>query len=64
MAKPNISDLSTFPQFLKDQISTKERLFICGIQCDHKHPVTKYRSARKNDPVIHHFFKKTKAVLA
>ncbi len=63
MANGTISEIIASMQFLKDQISTKDRLLICGIRGDLKHPVTQYRSKRKNGDAFRVFFKKSKTVL-
>lgn len=63
MANGTISEIIASMQFLKDQISAKDRLLICGIRGDLKHPVTQYRSIRKNGDSFRCFFKKSKTVL-
>lgn len=63
MANGTISEIITSAQFLKDQISSKDRLSICGIRCDLKHPVTQNRFKRKSDCAFRRLFKKSKTVL-
>lgn len=63
MANGTISETIASLQFLKDQISAKDRLLICGIRSDLKHPVTQYRSIRKNGDSVRCAFKKSKSVL-
>lgn len=51
------------PQF-KDQISTIERLSICGLNCQSKnHSVTRYRSEKENRKAFRQFFYSSQTVL-
>ncbi|OGT35632.1 MAG: hypothetical protein A3F11_06910 [Gammaproteobacteria bacterium RIFCSPHIGHO2_12_FULL_37_14] len=64
MANRNISEKPIQSQFLNDQISASERLSICSFNCDSpKHPVTRYRSERKNRKAFRQFFYSSKTVL-
>ena len=63
MANGTISEILTSPQFLKDQISAKDRLLICGIRRDLKYPATQNQFKRKSGGAFRSFFKKSKTVL-
>ena len=55
MANSNVTDLRHQSQF-KDYISARERLLICGVNCDIKNSlVTKSQSANKNERTFRRF---------
>ncbi len=66
MANGTISNPIINRNFFKDQLSSKDRILSFGlINCNVKNnPVNQYRSVKKNDETIRHFFKRSKIVLA
>lgn len=64
MANSNVTVVRSQSQF-KDYVSARERLLICGINCDVKNSlVTKSRSANKNDGIFRRHLLRSKTVLA
>lgn len=64
MAKDNVTESVIRSQF-KDYVSARERLLICGINCDVKNSlVMKLRPANKNDGISRRHLLRSKTVLA
>ncbi len=49
MANANISENLTRPQFIKDFISTNDRLLICGVPCGSQNTSANIYRTRKAD---------------
>lgn len=64
MANSNVTVVRSQSQF-KDYVSVRERLLICGINCDFKKsPVKNPQSVKKNDQGFGRSFLRSKTVLA
>lgn len=64
MAVRTLSEKPVRSQFFNDQISTSERLSICGLNCSlKKNPVTRYRSEKENRKAFRQFFYSSQTVL-